>query len=1017
MYKRVVYLGPYNNSMSEKLFNKAVDYLKKRKGHKFYYILPNGNLLVNYRKEMLNKINYAFDINLYTFDNIVDRLLKNKLYTAIDRGTKEIIVFNILKELNDAGKLNYYGEVSSRRRFSKSVSSIIGQLKRSLVTPKDYLSKCPDKPFYKEIGYIYEEYERILKNNKLMDREESYFYSLEILDEDIGVFDDLDFVVIDNFFDFRPQELELLKAITKTECSIYINMPFNRENNFHILNNTINILTSMGFEIERVDKESYTQYEKLSNVIFSSEDATVKCQTPINIIKAANEYLEIKKIAYEVKRHLSKGIDLEDMAIVLTNFESYKDKLSQVFEEEKIPIKLDRKISLMEVPLLKELIYILDTKRCYMDVNSIINRIKSSYYPLLEKSEREFIEYIIRKESINGLKKHGVGNIISSIKDESNSIPAKATLTQYVELVSEIIKKYKLEERILEFYEKLKDYNLARRDFLALNKFRQILNSIDGILSIIKAEVTLDEFIEIISNYLKNESIVDVEANANGINVLTPITARGKKYKVVFVTGMVQDNYPNIRNRSFFFKDDNYLDLKKIGIDVKNYYERLDKEFVLFCNIIASCSDTLYLSYPENSTEDDKAIQSTFLDEIKNKIKNKDGINEIVVEIDYIFKNNLEDITTKEELLNYILRAHPKLEDNNQILSIYDYTDEDIFEDIHMKIQCEYERQSSFNKYNGLIENDEIKKDLYNLHKNKTYSISYLETYRVCPYKFLLSKIFRLEEMKREYEELSPLDVGVIKHEVLKEYYFNYKDEIKEYIINDKKFNIEKTYDFIFNTIKDKMDLKLINKSPLERKLIELNNADIIFNFIKNDLKRMKSYKKKAIPYDFEVPFGKNNTFEIKVGDKSYRFTGIIDRIDKYIDEDKYIIIDYKSKKYGVKKIRDILEGLSFQLPIYIMSQDYKKIAAGIYGILYDGDFVEALIVEEEAKNFNKKRKSSNIISQSNLELILEDVKNYIKDTIDSIHEGDFSVNPTECDKYCEYKDICRYQEVSESND
>ena len=65
-------------------------------------------------------------------------------------------------------------------------------------------------------------------NHGLIDREESFLKSLELLKEDNSFFVGLDFIIIDQFFDFRPQELELLKEIANTSLPIYINMPFNR---------------------------------------------------------------------------------------------------------------------------------------------------------------------------------------------------------------------------------------------------------------------------------------------------------------------------------------------------------------------------------------------------------------------------------------------------------------------------------------------------------------------------------------------------------------------------------------------------------------------------------------------------------------------------------------------------------------------------------------------------------------------------------------------------------------------
>src|SRR5690606_30683770 len=141
----------------------------------------------------------------------------------------------------------------------------------------------------------------------------------------------------------------------ETDCSIYINMPFDRCENFKTFTKTLELLTSMGFIIKKIDERNCDRFDELAEMLFSEDHMVMDFSNGINIIKAANGYLEIKKVAEEIKKHLSKGIELKDMAIVLTNAESYRDLLFQVFEEEGIPIILDKETSLIEIPLMKEL--------------------------------------------------------------------------------------------------------------------------------------------------------------------------------------------------------------------------------------------------------------------------------------------------------------------------------------------------------------------------------------------------------------------------------------------------------------------------------------------------------------------------------------------------------------------------------------------------------------------------------------------------------------------------------------
>ncbi len=75
---------------------------------------------------MVEKVGQTFDINLFTFDDIVDKLLENKFYTYIDRETKEVLLSHILEELKEEGKLKYYGKMWDKKGFVKILSHIIG---------------------------------------------------------------------------------------------------------------------------------------------------------------------------------------------------------------------------------------------------------------------------------------------------------------------------------------------------------------------------------------------------------------------------------------------------------------------------------------------------------------------------------------------------------------------------------------------------------------------------------------------------------------------------------------------------------------------------------------------------------------------------------------------------------------------------------------------------------------------------------------------------------------------------
>ncbi|MBZ2174494.1 PD-(D/E)XK nuclease family protein [Schnuerera sp. xch1] len=1015
MIERIVYIGQYNNYKSNELFNKSVDYLEQNKGHKFYYILPNGKLLVKYRRAILEEVGQVFDLNLFTFDNIVDRLLKDDFYTYIDGETKEALLTDIFIQFKKE-KINFYKDISSKKGFVKIVANIIGELKRSLVSPEQFLNRCPRTPFYTEIGLVYMEYERRLHDLGLIDREGSFRKSLDLLKKDNSFFNGLDFIIIDYFFDFRPQELELLKEIMKTNCSIYINMPFNRDENFNTFNRTIDILKSLEFKIEKLKKRDLSYYEQLASVIFNDDEKILAPNSNINVIRVANSYLEMKKVAEEIKRYYVNGIYLNDMAIVLTNPSEYTNKMFQVFEEEGIPCTLDKEINLIEIPLLEELLHILEVKKNGMDDINIINRIKSAYFPLCNPQERDAMEYILRKQDFNSSFIENIEDIKFTIEQESECIPQNGSVKEYVEAVSNILDRFNIEERILDIYKLTEDYNLLNRDFTAVNKFKEILSTMDKFLSRIYVRITIDEFLNILKDYLQKESIVEMEGNTKGINILSPVSIRGQRYKIVFVVGLSQDDYPNIVDRNFFFRENNYKQLREIGIDVKNYYEKLDKESIVFSTIISACSDILYLSYSQDSTENEKGIPSIFLDEILNRIqgdKIEEKVNVIDVDIDYILKDEACQLTTKRELSQYLLRKYYEGESVEELFQMFNDLDGQTFKEVNTRILCEFEREKEgFNEYSGMIEDDNVKRDIDNIQRDKIYSISYLESYGKCPYYFLLNNIMNVKEMERIFQDFTPLDRGSINHEVLKEYYFNYSREIEDHVLGNKEFDVDETYDFIHVKIEEKIKSENQNMNSAIWKLRVDNNTNRLLDFIKSDLDRLTKLKKKVLPYNFEVPFGRRNLFELRIGDLKIRFTGVIDRIDKYVDEDKYILIDYKNSAYSVKDIDQMKSGLSLQLPIYILTQKDKNIVAAMYGIISNGEFKVKVGNIDEKHLVTKKNKGA--LTAKGLEELLNISKTFIKTYIESISKGDFSVNPMECSSFCIYKDICRYEDVLE---
>ncbi|MDD2447592.1 MAG: PD-(D/E)XK nuclease family protein [Tissierellia bacterium] len=1032
MSNKIVYLGPFNNENKIQLKNRCISYLKDNKGSNFYYILPNGDLLKKYRRDFINELGSVFELNIFTFDDIVKSIIKEDTYKTIDEPFKKLIMRNTLKQLKSEGKLSYYKDFINMEGFIEVCMDIVREIKRSLITPDEFIKRCPNNLYYKEIGLIYKEYERILIDRNLTDRENDYLNCINKLKNNLDYLVNIDFIVIDEFFDFRPVEIEIIKELTKKEIDIFINIPFKSTQNNIVLNHSIEKLRNLGFEIEITDYKTKNKIELLSDKIFGYDDNKLDYMNNIDLVKCPSTYIELKKVFREIKIKLSKGFNLDDMAIVILS-ESYSNNLYKISDEEKIPLKKSKKTSMNKIPIIKEFLKIIKTKLSEGAKEDLLSRIKSAYFPIVNNDLKDELEYEIRKLNFSSMDElkvlinssqrlnindRSIGNILDLMQRidlEFEFLLFEDKVSNYNKNLVKLIQDYDVESIIFQNYNMIKDYDMFYRDLMALQKLKDIINIMNDI-NLIEEKITLEDYLLVLEDFCSQEEIFETDETINGLTILNPINSRGLKHKFLFVVGLSQEEYPRLDDKNYFLSNENYDVLKEIGIDIMNYYERFSNEALKFSSLISSCSHNLYLSYNENSLEEGKNIPSIFLDELLSKIngeKIEDKLRYSTIDLDYLINSPIDSITSKKDVLNTFLYKYFNDEIEEQYIPQFIDTFKNEITAINKIVDLEEERKSKeFNKYKGFLDNDKIRGFISEKLNDKVYSISYLEGYAKCPYYFQLHDFFKVEEMGRKAEDFDNFDIGSIYHEVLHYYYEKYKDQLLD---NKISFDVEDTFDYIKELTYKYASMKEYNEDNINDNLLIDNIYNKLKSFIKKDIQRIKESKDNILPWEFEYEFGRDTPLLIQTSYGDVRFRGKIDRIDKSIDNDKYVVIDYKSSPYGKRDLDSIEKGLSLQLPVYIMSQESRDVIAGVYSILSNGEYYNAIGVLGEASFITKRQKGS--VEREDWDNTLEKTKDIIGNIVREINNGNFSVNPLECSPFCPYKDICRYENIDEGAD
>jgi ATP-dependent helicase/nuclease subunit B len=313
-----------------------------------------------------------------------------------------------------------------------------------------------------------------------------------------------------------------------------------------------------------------------------------------------------------------------------------------------------------------------------------------------------------------------------------------------------------------------------------------------------------------------------------------------------------------------------------------------------------------------------------------------------------------------------------------------------------------------------------IKGSLEKLNE-KEYSISQLEIYAACPYKYFAERMLNLEPLEEPSEEIEALEMGSLLHSILYKFYSELtKKKILLHKAGDKQF--AEAEDLLFKIAKQKIDAANFNKflSFFEIEKILGINENRRNSILQKFLEEERNNDEGFVPEYFELSFGKINSNQEVFEIGGTKFRGKIDRVDVNQSEKRFRVVDYKLS--GKKPTADELyNGLSLQLPLYMyaakkliseqLKKDYEPAGSEIYSLKYQ----EEKFGRQPVKLSRKKTTSEEDVelNEELIKICLEAVEKYVK----AIQEGKFHLSTLEdresrvC-QYCSFSAVCRIQEA-----
>jgi ATP-dependent helicase/nuclease subunit B len=687
-------------------------------------------------------------------------------------------------------------------------------------------------------------------------------------------------------------------------------------------------------------------------------------------------------------------------------------------------------------------------------------------------------------------QKNKINKALDDFTVLKNLLPEKKKYykpNQFRKIIEDIIKNFKITENIVRNainifndknispIEKVLYQEAIEKDTKALESFLILLKEMTYITSerFRVTNFTLNELINKLKITTLGQKYQIKEKSNFGVNVTSIEQTRGIPYKIMILCGAVDGEFP------MKYRPETFL-----GIELKNsLVKHLQSERMQFYQFLTNDPEKLnsskkqfIITYPK-SNQTEELVRSSFIDALL-KITNLENDNKIY---------QIEKI--KNALSNKIVQKNDKyLEQSkdipwiNMIENLNElYIEKNKFKDYKFEKQINespnisqsfkdkfktnsdyieyYQEVSTKNK--GIIELEKLSEESrrkLSYFLNNPVSVSDIELYSSCPYKFFISKILYLPEPRETDISLSPLDRGNLMHKIL----YNFYHGLQQKLFNEKKYEyiIEPDKTGIPPILPVTLNKKHINKYlqqllKIAEQELEVYHIDhpyfqfdketitgtkdftgILGNWLNAEIQRSEYHLFRPVLFEFSfgMPLRNKKGYYIDAVDLgNLKIKGKVDRIEFFKENNSYnyIIADYKNKLSKAPNNNDIINGNSFQIPIYILAvknilKEYYNIEAKNSGGVYYGfepennknlqKYHRYILIEKQSQLYRDEmsKQTSQVIQKAmELDEILKFKIEQAKGIVDKISKGIFPVEPSNgaC-KYCNFDSICRIKEI-----
>ena len=763
------------------------------------------------------------------------------------------------------------------------------------------------------------------------------------------------------------------------------------------------------------------------------------------IMNAFGIHDEVAVVAKEILRLVADdGMTFNEMGVVARSLDAYGPPIKEIFHQHQIPLTGVIEEPLVQFPLTKAVILLLNLPAKDYLRTHVIDLLSSPYFQFessgLEKipprpdmwdlATRELAickgiqgwrrlesyttrDLILSQASnddeprvtkIAAVQIRYLANVFNDLSSDLETLPPQAPWSHYADACKQLLKKYLGISGNCEL--KLEDSEaLAGAEVLA------VLDRLAG-LDVVQANVPLADFSQTLQHWLERSTVAVPPLNAAGVAVLNATAARGQPFRALFILGLNEGVFPRTIREDAFLRDRDRETLERdLGFKVNAKLAGFDEEKLVFTLLVNAARERLYCLF-QRADESGRALApSWYLTELRRALQShtehhleESTISRSIVDKIKTHPFDRDDLLLPEELA---VRLSLDNRDPTTLIEAFDLSPS-LYKQGRQVVERLDLTSAALDAFDGVVG---PLSDYWRHFSQRGLSPTALETYGRCPFQFFARTILGLERLQRPEEIMgpSPAEFGELGHLILKSIYQEFVH--RDYFAGKAAAaaDIEST----LKTVAQRAFAEYASKTPvgypLAWEILQESLTELLRQVLVRDLEEISVSGYTPVAFETDVKERLGPAWPEPLTGQTIR--GRMDRIDRDRTRNRLRVIDYKFK-FGVSSTaqdkdlyRAALRGEKLQPPFYFLLG--KRLAAQ--------DNIEGSAPEVEATFYYIAPRWSDgpLVSASFAPEGLEgQMGEAIRSTISyfarGIQQGRFFIQPGDYCRHCDVAEICR---------